>query len=143
MSKIASKNSQVFIGATPTQLTNVSDWSMSTARNAIDVSTIGTEWKEFLSGQITATGSCTMLFDPDDTEGSGVIESAMWNGTEITFYVRPEGSASGKVQYSFTALITAWDISAATEDAIKIALSFQATGAITKGTLPEGGTTPE
>ena len=110
---------------------------MSTARNAIDVSTIGTEWKEFLSGQITATGSCNLLFDPDDTTGSAAIESAMWEGTQITFYVRPEGSAAGNVQYSFSALLTAWDISAATEDAIKVAVSFQATGAITKGTVPQ------
>lgn len=137
MSKIASKNSQVLVGTTPTNLTNVSDWSMSTARNAIDVSTIGTEWKEFLSGQITATGSCNLLYDPDDTNGSATLESAMWDGTQVTFYVRPEGSTVGNVQYSFSALLTAWDISAATEDAIKVAVSFQATGAITKGTVPQ------
>lgn len=137
MSKIASKNSQVLVAVSdnPTALTNVSDWTMSTARNTIDVSTIGTEWKEFLAGQINATGSCNLLFDPEDTTSSTAIENAMWDGTQITFYVRPEGSTAGKVQYTFSALITAWDISAATEDAIKVAVSFQGTGAITKGTV--------
>lgn len=137
MSKLASKNSQVLVAVSdnPTALTHVSDWSISTSRNTIDVSTIGTEWKEFLSGQITATGSCNLIFDPEDTVSANTIESAMWNGTTLIFYVRPEGSASGKVQYSFTALITAWNLSAAAEDAIKVAVSFQATGAITKGTV--------
>lgn len=136
MSKIASKNSQVLVGTTPTNLTNVSDWSMATARNAIDVSTIGTEWKEFLSGQITATGSCNLLFDPDDTTGA-TLKSAMWDGTQVNFYIRPEGATAGKVQYSFSAILTAWDISAANEDAIKVAVSFQATGPISEGTVPQ------
>ena len=137
MAKIASKNSQVLVGvgSNPTALTNARDWSMDTSRNTIDVSTIGTEWKEFLSGQVTATGSCNLLFDPDDTMGSSAVESAIWEGTPLSFYVRPEGSTSGKVQYTFTALVTGWNISAATEDAITVAVSFQATGAISKGTV--------
>ena len=137
MSKIASKNSQVLVavGESPTQLTNARDWSIETSRNTIDVSTIGTEWKEFLSGQITATGSVNLLYDPEDTTASSTVENSMWVGTPLTFYVRPEGSETGKVQYSFSALVTGWNISAATEDAIVVAVSFQGTGAITKGTV--------
>lgn len=139
MAKIASKNSQVLVsvGTTPTALTNARDWSIETSRNTIDVSTIGTEWKEFLSGQITATGSCNLLFDPENATAEAAVESAMWNGTQLTFYVRPEGSAAGKVQYTFNAMVTGWNLSAATEDAIVVAVSFQGTGAITKGTVSE------
>lgn len=139
MAKIASKNSQVLVGvgSNPTALTNARDWSMETTRSTIDVSTIGTEWKEFLTGQITATGSCNLLFDPEDTLGAGAVESAMWAGTPLSFYVRPEGSTAGKVQLTFTGLVTNWNISAATEDAIVVAVSFQATGAISKGTVSD------
>ncbi len=139
MAKIASKNSQVLVGVgtNPTALTNARDWSIATTRNTIDVSTIGTEWKEFLTGQITATGSCNLLFDPDDTLGAAAVESAMWGGSPLSFYVRPEGSTAGKVEYTFTGLVTGWNISAATEDAIVVAVSFQATGAISKGTVSQ------
>ena len=136
MAKLAAKNSRIFVSADSSQtleLRNVQDWSVETSRNTIDVSTIGTEWKEFLSGQITGTGSFNTIFDPTDTTASQTIENAMWNGTELTFQVRPEGSGSGKVQYTYKAMITGWNLTAATEDAIKVAISFQVTGEITKG----------
>ena len=48
MPKIASKNSVVMveISSIPTQIMACRDWTMTTVRNTIDVSTIATEWKE-------------------------------------------------------------------------------------------------
>lgn len=136
--KTASKNSEVLIGIsdTPTKLVNVSEWSMSTTRNTIDISTIGTEWKEFLTGQITATGSFNLIYDTTDTTAQAVA-NAIKNGSNINVYIRPLGSTAGSPQTTFDALITSWDISAATESAITIAVQFQATGAITEGTISE------
>lgn len=139
MAKIAAKNSQVLVEVanSPTKLTNCADWTLNCERNTIDVSTIGTEWKEFLSGQINGNGSCTILYDPlDMTAGTG-IENALFDGTNIRFYVRPQGSESGAVQYTIPALITSWNITGSTEDAIRVSVNFQGTGAITKGTVTE------
>ena len=136
MAKLAAKNSSIFVNANSQtlELRNVQDWSVETSRNTIDVSTIGTEWKEFLSGQITGTGSFNTIFDPADTGAAQAIEDAMWEGEEVFFYVRPEGSGLENVQYAYSAMITNWNLSAGTEDAIKVAISFQITGEIMKGT---------
>lgn len=135
MSKLASKNSQVLvgIGGTPTALVACSDWAMNCERNTVDVSTISTEWKEFLAGQISATGSCNLIYDPENEAAEEAIEEAMFDGQSLTFHIRPEGTGSGKIEYTLPAYITTWNLTGATEDAIRVAVNFSGTGAIVKG----------
>ena len=137
MPKVASKNSVVMveISGMPTQLMACRDWTMTTARNTIDVSTIATEWKEYLPGQIEATMSFTLLFDTNNAEADAAIESAQWAGTPLTFHIRPAGGTTGSSEYVLTAYVTQWDVSAATEDAIQVSVSAQGTGAITKSVI--------
>ena len=120
MAKLASKNSVVLveISSTPTQLMACRDWTMTTNRNTIDVSTISTEWKEYLPGQIEATMSFTLLYDTANSAADTAIETAQWEGTELTFHIRPAGSTVGSP-----------------EDAIQVSVTAQGTGAITKGTV--------
>lgn len=137
MAKLASKNSVVLveISSTPTQLMACRDWTMTTNRNTIDVSTISTEWKEYLPGQIEATMSFTLLYDTANSAADTAIETAQWEGTELTFHIRPAGSTVGSPEYVLSAYVTQWDVSAATEDAIQVSVTAQGTGAITKGTV--------
>lgn len=145
MAKIGSKDSQILvgIGESPTLLNNARDWTMTCNRNTIDVSTISTEWKEYLTGQIEAAGSFTLLFDPEDTMAGAAVETGMWEGTQLTFYIRPTGSTPGDIQYTLTALVTSWELSAATEDAIQISVSYTGTGPIVKGVVPGTPPAPE
>ena len=137
MSKVASKNSVVMveISSVPTQIMACRDWTMSTVRNTIDVSTIATEWKEYLPGQIEATMSFTLLFDTSNSDADSAIESAQWAGTPVTFHIRPAGNTVGSPDYVLSGYITQWDVSAATEDAIQVSVSAQGTGAITKSVV--------
>lgn len=137
MAKLDSKNSVVMveISSAPTQLMACRDWTMTTARNTIDVSTISTEWKEYLAGQIEATMSFTLLYDTANSAADTAIETAQWEGTELKFHIRPAGSTAGAPEYTLSAYVTQWDVSAATEDAIQISVGAQGTGPITKGTV--------
>ena len=134
ITKIAAKNSLVLVevSSTPTELVACSDWALNTSRGTIDVSTIGTEWKEYLPGQISADGSVNLLFDPTNDSVASAIESAMFEGTELKFHVRPQGTGAGKEDYALAAYVTGWNMTGATEDAIKVAVTFQGTGAIEK-----------
>ena len=137
MPKVASKNSVVMveISSIPTQIMACRDWTMTTVRNTIDVSTIATEWKEYLPGQIEATMSFTLLFDTSNSDADSAIESAQWAGTPVTFHIRPAGNTAGSPDYVLSGYITQWDVSAATEDAIQVSVSAQGTGAITKSVV--------
>lgn len=134
MAKIAAKNSLVMIEVsnTPTAIMACKDWALNTSRGTIDVSSIDSEWKELLTGQISADGSVTVLYDPTDSTVQSAIETAMWEGTVVTLHLRPEGTGSGKPDYEVDALITGWNITGATEDAISVSISFTGTGEITK-----------
>lgn len=135
--KLPSKNSRVLVGvgATPKELVACRDWALNCQRGTIDVSTIGTEWKEFLAGQIQADGSVTLLFDPDNDSSVGAVEDAMFEGEKLTFYIRPEGSAVGSLEYQLEAFVTTYNITGATDDAIQVAVSFTGAGPIVKGVV--------
>ncbi len=136
ITKLSAKNSEVYveIGVTPTatKLLSCSDWALNCTRGTIDVSTIGTEWKEYLPGQISADGSATIIYDPTNDTVAKAIEDGEWNGTKLKFHIRPEGTGSGKPDYALDAYVTGWNMTGATEDAIKVAVTFQGTGAITR-----------
>lgn len=136
ITKVAAKNSKVLVevSSVPTALVACSDWALNTSRGTIDVSTIGTEWKEYLPGQISADGSVNLVFDPTNDTVASAIESAMWDGTELTFHIQPQGTGTDKEDYKLSAYVTGWNLTGATEDAIKVAVTFQGTGAITKTT---------
>lgn len=134
ITKLSAKNSEVFVdvSGTATKMAAVSNWSLNCNRNTIDVSTIGTEWKEYLPGQISADGSFDLIFDPTNDSTATLIENDMFNGTELKFSIRPEGTGNGKSEYSLNAYVTGWNIAGATEDALTVSVSFQGTGPITK-----------
>ena len=58
----------------------------------------------------------------------------MFDGTRLKFHVRPAGTGTGKVEYTLEAYVTGWNTTAATEDAIKVAVAFQGAGPIAKDT---------
>lgn len=136
MSKLAAKNSQVMIknSSAVSALGNVKDWALNTSRGTIDVSTIDTEWKEALSGQISADGSFNIFLDPEDTTLQKALEDAMWSGEAVEFHFRPQGTGTGKLDYSLTAFITQWNITGATEDAVAISVNISGSSAITRTT---------
>jgi hypothetical protein len=129
---VAAKNSQVLvkIGETPVAFKELRDWSLSCERGTIDASVLSTEWKRFLSGQISATGSFTLFFDPDDATAEETIETAMFTGVEVELYFRPQGTGAGRKQYKLNAFVTTWSPAGATEDAVGVTVNFAGTGAI-------------
>ena len=133
MAKIAARGSRVYIeiAGVPTLLPALKDWALNTTRGTIDVSSIESDWKEFLVGQAVADGSCNVFYDPDDPVAE-VLEDGIWEGTPIKFYYYPQGVGSGKKVYSFTAMITGWNFSGATEDAVGSAVTFQGTGPVSR-----------
>jgi hypothetical protein len=122
----------VKVGSTATPLIAARDWALNCERGTIDVSTISTEWKDFLSGQISASGSVTLLYDPDNAGAEAAIEAAMFDGTPLTFYIRPQGTMDEAPEYKLDAFVTTWNVTAATEDAIQVAVSFSGAGPLVK-----------
>lgn len=68
----------------------VRSFSLETALGTIDVSNIGTDWKEYLVGQAGWSASMECFYDPTDSAQSALIARAVI-GTPCEFTVLPFG----------------------------------------------------
>lgn len=68
----------------------VRSFSLETSLGTIDVSNIGTNWKEFLVGQAGWTASMELFYDPTDTAQEALIDRTV-AGTPCQFVILPFG----------------------------------------------------
>ena len=68
----------------------VRSFSLETSLGTIDVSNIGTDWKEFLVGQAGWTASMELFYDPTDTAQDALIDRTV-AGTPCQFVILPFG----------------------------------------------------
>lgn len=135
MAKLNAKNGvvEVMIDAAATPLGEVKSWSIDTQMGTIDVSTIGSTFKEFLVGQASWSGSLELFYDPADAAQEQLASDAL-AGELIELHIYPAGKGAGKPELSGSALITGWNPSGAVEDAVGLSLSFQGSAALTNTT---------
>ena len=43
------------------------NWNLNVTRDALDVTCLGEEWREFVAGLKGATGSATLIYDPQES----------------------------------------------------------------------------
>lgn len=132
MGATASKVSalKLTVGSTPTALGEVRSFSIETALGTIDVSTLASDWKNFLVGQAGWSGTMELFYDPTDSAQADLVSKAM-AGTLCHIAVQPLGAGTGKTELSGDCYVTSMGISGATEDAVGLSVSFQGTGKLT------------
>lgn len=95
-----------------------------------DVSALGDAAKAYIAGLKDATLS---IDGTRDATTEGYIDGVV--GTTSAFAYCPEGSASGKIKYSGTVLMTSYQPSSPINDATKFTAAGQVSGTITRATL--------
>ena len=68
----------------------VRSFSLETSLGTIDVSNIGTDWKEFLVGQAGWTASMELFYDPTDSAQDALVDRTV-AGTPCQFVILPFG----------------------------------------------------
>lgn len=76
------------VGGTPTQIGEVRSFNIETALGTIDVSTISSDWKEFLVGQAGWTGTLEIFYDPTNDAQDALITNAL-DGVECSLTFLP------------------------------------------------------
>ncbi|HXK90284.1 MAG TPA: hypothetical protein PL027_09855 [Thermosynergistes sp.] len=132
MGATASKVSvlKIKVNGTDTPIGEVRSFNIETALGTIDASTLATEWKKYLVGQASWSGTLELFYDPTNTAQSTLVANAM-AGALCNITVQPLGAGTGKTQLSGTCYVTGMTISGATEDAVGLSVSFQGTDALT------------
>lgn len=113
---------------------------MDIAADTIEVSTLDTGWRTFISGMKDAGEvSLTGFFNPSDTQGQKALYDSLVNGTILAYTILFPSPLVA--QWDFSAVVTKFTTSAAMEDAISFEATLKVTGAPALGITASGGLT--
>lgn len=111
------------------KVAKVRSWSMTINKDALEDTCLGTYDRSYVQGLRGATGSATLLYDPEDTAGTGLLNSIFDNssaGDPCEFVFNdPVGGA-----FKCSAFLTTINPSVSVGDVQAVSVNFQITGPI-------------
>jgi predicted secreted protein len=91
---------------------------------------MGDSSKSYLASIKDFSGSVDVLFDETDTNG----QTALAVGSSVTLNFAPEGTASGDVKLTGTAIVTGKSINSSFDGLVEASISIQGSGGLTTTT---------
>lgn len=123
---IAGKSGKLGLGTQ--MVTEINNWSLDLSSDAPEVTALGDDWKQFISGLKEWSASSEGSFNVHtDAEGQKAVQDAFLNGelVSLRLYVNPTN------YYSGSAYISSLSVEDPVDDAVTISFEFQGTGALT------------
>ena len=105
------------------------NWSLSISRDALEATCLGSDDREYVKGLRGATGSATLLYDPDDSSArallNGIFDNTASDNVEFVF------NDAGGGEFECKALLTSVEQSVSVGEVIAVSVGFQVSGVIT------------
>jgi len=134
MAKLHGKEARIFNGAQEIISARTIDVDVkSDTVDATDHDSAG--WHEKLYGNKTWTGQTDHAFVLADVSQDALF-TALSGATILTIKVYPNGTGSGKPEYTGTALVTDYKYNAPNADIQTLAITLEGTGALTHDLQP-------
>ena len=112
-----------------TNVTEVTNWSISSEANAIETSAMGDTFRTFTSGLKTWEGTADIVWT--DSADSGSVDTLFQIGDTGTIFCYPAGATDTAMKLSGDVLITGIEYTQDLEDVMRASVSFQGTGTLT------------
>ena len=113
-------------------MTHVRSASVSPSIDTVEVTAAADTAKSFIT---TTTGfEASVDFLEDDT--TSLTDTELVVGTSGALKIRPEGTGSGRIEYSGTALVKGYQHSSPYDGVVAISISFLGTTALTSSVQP-------
>lgn len=101
-----------------------------------ETTTFGATAKTYIAGLRDATLSLSGNYDPTASTGIvAVLEANMSAGTAQSMIYKPGGTASGQYSFTFSGLVTGYNVPASVQDKVTISGEVQVTGAVTPAVI--------
>ena len=113
-----------------TEISERVSFDIEITSNELDASTMGNEWTDTDGGQLSASGSIEVFYDPSDA-GQGDLEV----GSTITLKLYPGGDTAGLEEISGSFLITSSSIAVPVGDLVKKTIQVKNKLAVTIATV--------
>ena len=110
-------------------IAEIRSYSIEQTADTTEDTTMGDAWRTHKTTLKSWSGTVDVYWDETDTNGQG----ALVPGAEVTANFYPEGSATGDVYLTGTAIVTGVTVSASFDGMIESTITLQGTGALTTG----------
>ena len=108
----------------------VGSFTLETSADVVEDPQLSDATKSFLAGRTSFSGTLEMHYDETDT-----AQETLTVGSSISFTLLPEGNDSGDQSFAGSGIITGMSINNAMDAVVSRSVTFQGTGALTKGTV--------
>jgi hypothetical protein len=112
-----------------TKVAKCKDFSLDVSRDAIEDTALGSDDRTFVSGLRGASGSATIMYDPDDTATKSLLNSILSDSSSAEQVEFVLNTTLGKAMKA-SALITQVGTPVSAGEIVACSVNFQVTGPI-------------
>ena len=105
-------------------------FTLETTADVVEDTQISDATKSFLAGRTSFSGTLEMNYDESDSP-----QQTLTVGSSIAFILLPEGNTSGDESFTGTGIVTGMSVNNAMDAVVSRSVTFQGTGALTRGTV--------
>ena len=113
-----------------TAVGELTSFNIETTGDVVENTKLSDAVKSFTTGRTSFSGSLEMNYDETDSP-----QQTLTAGSEISFVLLPEGNTSGDESFTGTGIITGMTVSNGMDAVVSRSITFQGTGALTRGTV--------
>jgi predicted secreted protein len=111
-------------------IAEIRSFSIDEVIDVVEDTSMGDSSKSYLASIKDFSGSVDVLYDETDTNG----QTALAVGSSVTLNFAPEGTASGDVKLTGTAIVTGKSINSSFDGLVEASISIQGSGGLTTTT---------
>tara|TARA_R100001480_G_scaffold99964_2_gene103981 strand:+ start:281 stop:670 length:390 start_codon:yes stop_codon:yes gene_type:complete len=128
MATFLGKGGTVAVGSN--SIAEIRSYSIDETTDVVEDTSMGDASKTYLVSIKDFSGSVDVLYDDTDSNG----QTALSVGSSVTLNFAPEGTGSGAVKLTGTALVTGKSVSASYDGLVESSITVQGTGGLTTTT---------
>ena len=128
MATFLGKGGTVQVGSN--DIAEIRSYSIDETTDVVEDTSMGDASKTYLVSIKDFSGSVDVLYDDTDANG----QPALSVGSSVTLNFAPEGTGSGAVKITGTALVTGKSVSASFDGLVESSITVQGTGGLTTTT---------
>ena len=113
-----------------TAIGELSGFTIETTADVVEDTELSDSTKSFLAGRTSFSGTLEMSYDETDSP-----QQTLTAGTSIAFILLPEGDTSGDESFTGSGIVTGMSVTNGMDAVITRSVTFQGTGALTRGTV--------
>ena len=121
---------QGVVTAGGTEVGELTGFTLETTGDVVEDTALTDSTKSFVAGRTSFSGTLEMHFDKSDSP-----QETLTAGSSISFVLLPEGNTTGDQSLTGTGLVTGMSVNNSMDAIVSRTVTFQGTGALTKGTV--------